>query len=66
MFGFHEISLFLDNTRQLMPVCAKMISSWVRKVLGMAKMHISLGTLQGAAASAALETGVSSVHSASR
>ena len=31
-----------------------MISSWVRKVLIMAVLHMSLGTLQGAATSAAL------------
>ena len=36
-----------------MPVCAKTISSWVRKVLCVAKAHMSLGSLQGAAASAA-------------
>ena len=49
-----------------MPVCAmmtKMMSSWVRKILSMAMTHISLGTLQGATASAALVTGVSLVSS---
>ena len=32
-------SLFWGNNRQLMPVCDKMISSWVRKVLHIAKAH---------------------------
>ena len=41
----HVLSL-LGNNRQLMSVCAKMISSWPRKVLGIAKAQISLGTLQ--------------------
>ena len=44
-----------------MPVCVKKISSWVRKVWCMAMTCMSLGTLQGAAASAALATGVSLV-----
>ena len=54
-------SLFLGNNRQHWPVCAKTISSWVRKVLGVAKAHMSLGSLQGVAASAALAAGVSLV-----
>ena len=37
-----------------MSVCAKMISSWVRKVLSMAKAPMSLDTLQGAVAPVAL------------
>ena len=51
-------SLFLGNNRQHQPVCAKTISSWVRKVLGVAKAHMSLGSLWGIAASAALAAGV--------
>ena len=54
-------SLFLGNNRQHWPVCAKTISSWVRKVLGVAKAHMSLGSLWGVAASAALAAGVSLV-----
>ena len=50
----HVTSLFLGNNRQHMPVCAKTISSWVRKVLCVAKAHMSPGSLQGVAASAAL------------
>ena len=46
-------SLFLGNNRQHRPVCAKTISSWVRKVLGVAKAHMSPGSLWGVAASAA-------------
>ena len=44
-----------------MPVCAKMISSWVRKVLGLAKASMSLGTLWGAVVSAAFAAGISLV-----
>ena len=54
-------SLFLGNNRQHGPVCAKTISSWVWKVLSVAKAHISLGSLQGVAASAVLVAGVSLV-----
>ena len=54
-------SLFLDNNRQHWPVCAKTISSWVRKVFCVAKAHMSPGSLQGVAASAALPAGVSLV-----
>ena len=42
-----------------MPVCAKVISSWVRMVLNIPKADVSLGTLRGAAASAALVAGAS-------
>ena len=54
-------SLFWGNNRQHQPVCAKTISSWVRKVLGVAKVHMSLGSLSGVAPSAALAAGVSLV-----
>ena len=54
-------SLFLGNNSQHQPVCAKTISSWVRKVLGVAKAHMSQGSLWGVAASAALAAGVSLV-----
>ena len=37
-----------------MQMCAKMISYWLRKVLSMAMTDMSLGALQGAAASATL------------
>ena len=50
---------FLGNNRQHWPVCAKTISSWVQKVLCVAKAHMSLGSLWGVAASAALAAGVS-------
>ena len=59
--GSRVTSLFLGNNRQHRPVCAKTISSWVRKVLGVAKAHMSLGSLWGVAASAALAAGVSLV-----
>ena len=54
-------SPFLGNNRQHRPVCAKTISSWVRKVLCVAKAHMSLGSIWGAAASVALAAGVSLV-----
>ena len=54
-------SLFLGNNRQHWPVCAKTISSWVRKVLCVSKVHMSLGSFLGVAASAALAAGVSLV-----
>ena len=54
-------SLFLGNNRQHWPVCAKAISSWVRKVLCIAKAHMSPGSLWGVAASAALAASVSLV-----
>ena len=59
--GSRVTSLFLGNNRQHWPVCVKTISSWVRKVLGVAKAHMSLGSLWGVAASAALAAGVSLV-----
>ena len=40
-------SLFLSNNRQPWPDCAKTISSWVRKVLGVAKAHMSPSSLGG-------------------
>ena len=45
--GSNVTSLFLGNNRQHQPVCAKTISSWVRKVLCVAKAHMSLGSLWG-------------------
>ena len=54
-------SLFLGNNRQHWSVCAKTISSWVQKVLSVAKAHMSWGSLWGVAASAALAAGVSLV-----
>ena len=54
-------SLFLGNNRQHWPICAKTISSWVWKVLSVAKAHMSLGSLWEVAASAALAAGVSLV-----
>ena len=40
-------SLFLGNNRQHQPVCAKTISSWVQKVLSVAKAHMSLALSGG-------------------
>ena len=54
-------SLFLGNNRQHRSIYTKTISSWVRKVLCVAKVHMSPGSLQGAVASAALVAGVSLV-----
>ena len=51
-------SLFIVDDKQHMPVCTKTISSWVRKVLGIAKAQKSL---QGAVPSAGLVAGVSLV-----
>ena len=59
--GSRVTSLFLGNNRQHQPVCAKTFSSWVRKVLGVAKAHMSPGSHWGVAASAALAAGVSLV-----
>ena len=59
--GSHVTSLFLGNSRQHRPVCTKTISSWVRKILCVAKAHMSSGYLQQGAASAALAAGVSLV-----
>ena len=42
--GSHVTSLFLGNNRQHCPVCAKTISSWVGKVLCIAKARMSLGS----------------------
>ena len=42
-------TLFLGNNRQHMSVYATLISSWVRKVLCVTKVHMSPGTLCGAA-----------------
>ena len=53
--GSHVTSPFLGNNRQHRP------SSWVRKVISVAKAHMSPGSLGGAAASAALVAGVSLV-----
>ena len=43
--GVHVTSLFLGKNRQHTLVCAKTISSLVRKVLCVAKAHMSLGSL---------------------
>ena len=60
--GSHVTSLFfLGNNRQHQPVCAKTISSWVRKVLCVTKAHMSPGSLWGVATSATLAAGVSLV-----
>ena len=59
--------LFLASNRQQMPICAKTVSSWVKKVLSNAKAHVSLGTLQGVVASTVLVAGIfSGVHPAGR
>ena len=55
----HLTSLILGNNRQHRPVCAKTISSLVREVLCVAKAHMSLGSLQGVAAIAAMAASVS-------
>ena len=55
--GLHVTSHFLGNNRQHRHVCAKTISSWIRKVLCVAKAHMSLGCLWRAAAFAALAAG---------
>ena len=49
--GCHVSSLFPGNNRQHMPVCVKMICTWVRKVLCIAKMSIPLDAVWGTAAS---------------
>ena len=59
--GLCVTSPFFSNNRLYRTVCAKTISSWVRKVLCVAKAHMSPGSLQGVAASAALAAGVSLV-----
>ena len=50
---WHVTSPLFSNNRQHRPVCAKTIFSWVRKVLCVAKAHMSPGSLQGTAALAA-------------
>ena len=45
--GSHVTSLFLGTNRQHRPVCAKTISSWVRKVLCFAKAYLHLGSPRG-------------------
>ena len=54
-------SLFLGDNRQHRSVCAKTISSWVRRVICVAKTHMPLGSLLGAAVTAALVASVSLV-----
>ena len=51
--------LFLGNSRQHNPVFVKMISSWVRAVLTIPKVHMFLCTFQGAMASSTLVAGAS-------
>ena len=45
--GSWVTSLLLGNNRQHPPVCGTTISSWVLKVLGVVKAHMSLGSLWG-------------------
>ena len=52
-------SLILGNSRQHRSVCANTISSWLRKVLCIAKAHISLSSVLGATTSAILVASVS-------
>ena len=52
---------FFGHNRKHLPVCAKTISSWVRKVLGITKAHMSPSTLHGAVMSAALAADISLV-----
>ena len=60
--GLHVTSLFfLGNNRQHRLVCVKTISSWVRKVLYVAKATYVSGFSLGASASVALAAGVSLV-----
>ena len=56
--GSCVISLFLGNNMLHRPVYAKTISSLVRKVICVAKAHMSPSSLWGVAASAALAAGV--------
>ena len=51
----------MGNNRWHRLVCAKTISYWVRKVLCVAKAHMSPGSHWGAAASVALAAGISLV-----
>ena len=50
--------LFLINNKQHMSVCTKTISSWVRRVLSIAKSHLSLNTVWDASVSVALMAGI--------
>ena len=59
--GLNVTFLLFGNNRQHRPVCAKTISSWVRKFLCVAKARMSLGSLRRAAASVALVAGASLV-----
>ena len=43
--GFHMHSLLQGNNRQQRPICAKTISSLVRKVFGIAHAHLSPGAV---------------------
>ena len=52
----HVYSLFLVNN-QHMSICAKMMSSWLSEVLGIAKVYMSLGTSWGATLSVAFGAG---------
>ena len=54
-------SLYLSNCRQHVPVCAKMISIMVRKVFHIAKVHMSLSTIQHSVASPSLVATISLV-----
>ena len=56
-----EALIFLGKNGQHMPLCAKMISSWISKVLGFARTHMSQGTVQGAVVSVTLVVDVSLV-----
>ena len=51
-------SLFLGYKGQHLTVCAKMISSWVRKVLSISRTQRSMGTFLGVLACVALATGI--------
>ena len=42
-----------------MAVCAKVISSWIRKVLSIARICVALGTLRDAGVSLPLVAGIS-------
>ena len=57
-YGSLVHSLFIVANRPYMLVFAHVVSSWVRKVVGIAKVHVS-GCSLGDAASVALVVGVS-------
>ena len=59
--GFQVSFLFSGDHRQYKLVYARKISSWVRKILSIAKTCMFLGTHCGAAVSVALVVGVSPV-----